>query len=322
MQAWKFRGAYVSTCKTLFPLFFCSDGYMRVNRELEHHAECTMKIISWKQAQIHPVTCMNFGFRWTRQQVHWQRPRSPQCTWQLLAMWQAPSPVSTLTPFCLQGCGSLAPGKGWPLLLWPLFLLILFFSFSVFLLHIFIHESLAENLGQINLGKATADIRPALSIPSSVSRIKNRDFFFLVPSLPSSFFLLLFFPLLPVSVSFGLSIIFLLLDLLFLLLLDLFPQCFPQRSAETSETWFYDVILKSHKIWEERKLFFVFYTSQSAGVLILFQMLFKLGQSVLSELWSTFGFVTNRSVVFVCRLSYADSPGERQCPVTTTDKQR
>ena len=132
MQAWKFRGAYISTCKTLFPLLFCSGGCMRVNRELERHAECTMKIVSWKQAQIHPVTCMNFGFRWTRQQVRWQRPRSPQCTWQLPAMWQAPSPVSTLTPFCLQGCGSLAPGKGWPLLLCPLFLLILFSFFFIF----------------------------------------------------------------------------------------------------------------------------------------------------------------------------------------------
>ena len=110
-----------------------------------------------------------------------------------------------------------------------------FFSFSVFLLHIFIHESLAENLGHINLGKATADIRPALSIPSSVSRIKNKKNIF--GSISSFFsFFLLFFPLLPVSVSFGLSIIFLLLDLFLLLLLDLFPQCFPQCSAETSET--------------------------------------------------------------------------------------
>ena len=160
------------------------------------------------------------------------------------------------------------------------FFLFFFFTFLV------LHESLAENVGQI---KATADVRPALPIPSSVCSIIFfffKLFSFLFPSLPSFFFFLS--SLFPSSPSFYFfrthlplpppPLSFFLVGLFLLLLLDLFfPSFFPHCSAETPETWFYDVVLKSHKISEERKLFFVFfYSSQSAGVLILFQMLFKL----------------------------------------------
>ena len=159
-----------------------------------------------------------------------------------------------------------------------------FFFFS--LIFLVLHESLAENVGQI---KATADVRPALPIPSSVCSIIFfffKLFSFLFPSLPPFFFFLS--SLFPSSPSFYFfrthlplpppPLSFFLVGLFLLLLLDLFfPSFFPQCSAETPETWFYDVVLKSHKISKERKLFFVFfYTSQSAGVLILFQMLFKL----------------------------------------------